>query len=120
MFISPSLLDRVYVRGSLKNIETGYEFKLKNTIDNGTLSGVKSLTVDGVVVALSAISLQTSAGEKRAEDISYKNPLPLYYNSEATVRVAGEFLASGEHSIVLSIAVYEAGTMQLKINDEIA
>jgi hypothetical protein len=119
MFISPSLLDRVYVRGSLKNTETGYEFKLKNNIDNGTLSGVKSLTVDGNSIPLSAVSMQTSAGEKKAEEISYRSPLPLYYNSEAAVRVAGEPLAAGAHSLVLSIAVYEAGTIQLKINDEI-
>lgn len=120
MFISPSLLDRVYVRGSLKNTETGFEFKLKNTIDNGTLSGVKSLTLDGETIPLSAVKMQTSAGEKTAEEISYKNPLPLYYNSEATVRVEGNTLAAGGHNIVLAIAVYEAGTLQLKINDEVA
>lgn len=120
MFISPSLLDRVYVRGSLKNTDTGFEFKLKNTIDNGTLSGVKSLSLDGAVLELSTVKMQTSAGEKAAEEISYKNPLPLYYNSEAVVSVAGNPLAAGAHSIVLAISVYEAGTLQLKINDEIA
>ena len=119
MFISPSLLDRVYVRGSLKNTETGYEFKLKNNIDNGTLSGVKSLTVDGNSVPLSTVILQTSAGEKPAEEITYRTPLPLYYNSEASVRIAGEPLLPGAHSLVLALAVYEAGSIQLKINDEI-
>jgi hypothetical protein len=119
MFISPSLLDRVYVRGSLKNTDTGYELKLKNNIDNGTLSGVKSLTVDGTPIALSDVTLKTTAGEKKAEEISYRSPLPLYYNSEASVRITGENLAQGAHSLVLSIAVYEAGTIQLKINDEI-
>jgi hypothetical protein len=119
MFISPSLLERVYVKGSLKNTETGYEFKLKNSIDNGTLSGVKSLTLDGAPIPLSAVSLQTTAGAKNAEEISYKSPLPLYYNSEAIVRIAGEPLAAGAHSLVLSVAVYEAGTIQLKVNDEI-
>jgi hypothetical protein len=119
MFISPSLLDRVYVRGSLKNTETGFEFKLRNNIDNGTLSGVKALTVNENSISLSAVSLQTSAGTKQAEEISYRSPLPLYYNSEATVRIAGEPLAAGTHSLVLSLMVYEAGTIQLKINDEV-
>ncbi len=70
MFLSPSMLERVYVRGSLKNTESGYEFTLKNNIDNGTLSGVKSLVVDGNIVELAAITLKTKAGEKRAEEIS--------------------------------------------------
>lgn len=119
MFISPSLLDRVYVRGSLKNTETGFEFKLKNNIDNGTLSGVKTVTVDEKTIPLSGVSFQTPAGTKMAEEISYRSPLPLYYNSEATVRISGEPLAAGMHTVVLSIMVYEAGTLQLKINDEV-
>jgi hypothetical protein len=36
-----------------------------------------------------------------------------------SVRVAGEPLATGVHNMVLSIAVYEVGTLQIKINDEI-
>lgn len=119
MFLSPSMLDRVYVRGSLKNTELGYEFKLKNTVDSGTLSGVKSLSVDGATIELSAVSLKTANAEKRAEEVSYKSSLPLPYNAEAIVRVAKEPLTVGAHSIVLSISVYEAGTIQIKINDEI-
>jgi hypothetical protein len=119
MFISPSMLDRIYVRGSLKNTDAGYEFKLKNNIDNGTLSGVKSLVVDGADVAVTEISLKTTAGERRADEITYRNPLPLYYNSEAAVRVTGQPLADGAHSLVLSINVYEVGTLQVKISDEI-
>jgi hypothetical protein len=119
MFISPSLLDRVYVRGSLKNTDTGYEFKLKNTIDNGTLSGVKAVSVDGADQPLASVSIKTTAGEKRADELSYKSALPLFYNTEATIRVAGDPLSAGAHSIVLTISVYEAGTLQLKINDEI-
>lgn len=119
MFISPSMLDRIYQRGSLKNIEGGFEFKLKNLVDNGTLSGVKSLTLDGTEIPLSAVRLQTSAGEKPAEEISYRSPLPLYYNAEATVRVSGQTLEPGAHTLVLTISVYEAGTLQLKVSDEI-
>jgi hypothetical protein len=119
MFISPSLLDRVYQRGSLKNVEGGFEFKLKNLVDNGTLSGVKSLTVDGSEVPLADVRFQTSAGEKLAEEISYRSPLPFYYNAEATIRVVGQTLEAGAHVLVLTISVYEAGTLQLKISDEI-
>jgi hypothetical protein len=119
MFISSSMLERVYVRGSLKNTETGYEFKIKNNIDNGTLSGVKSLLVDGNDVPVAGVTMKTTAGERRAEEITYRSPLPLYYNSEASVRVAGEPLADGAHSLVLSVVVSEAGTIQLKFSDEI-
>lgn len=119
MFISPSLLERIYQRGSLKNVEGGFEFKLKNLVDNGTLSGVKSLTVDETEVPLSNMRFQTSAGEKQAEEITYRTPLPIYYNAEATVRVSNQTLEPGPHALVLTISVYEAGTLQLKVNDEV-
>jgi len=119
MFVSPSQLDRIYQRGSLRNIDGGFEFKLKNVIDSGTLSGVKLLTVDGTEVPLAKVSLKTNAGEKQAEEISYRSPMPLYYNVEAVVRVAEYTLEPGVHDLVLTISVYEAGTLQLKVNDEI-
>jgi hypothetical protein len=35
------LLQKVYVKGSLKNNEDGYEFALKNIVDTGTLVGIE-------------------------------------------------------------------------------
>jgi len=114
------LLNKVYVPHSLKNIAGGYEFVLKNVIDSGTLSGVKALTVDGVDVPLTAITLKTPSLERKADEITYRAMLPLHFNSEAVVRVAGDPLAAGQHRLVLALNVVEAGRVDLQFEDEVA
>ncbi len=120
MFISPSMLERLYVRGSLKNTEKGFEFRLKNNVDSGTISGIKSITIDGAEAPLANFSVKTPAGERCAEEISARSPLYLRYGAEMEIWVGGAPLAAGEHTIVLTIMVLEMGRMEIKIKDEVA
>ena len=117
MFFSPSMLERVYVRGSLTNTADGFSFQLKNSVDHGTLSGVKSLTVDGSPVAVEALTLQTSKGQTRAAEVGPRSPLSLPFSAEVTVFVAGQPLTPGAHALELAVTVYEAGALTLKFND---
>ncbi len=119
MFISPSLLERVYVKGSLKNTEGGFEFKLKNNVDSGTLGGIKSLLVDGVDVALTAITVGTKSTSRTADAITSRAPFSLMYGTEATIAVAGEPLAAGSHTVSLALMVLEIGKLELKFTDDV-
>lgn len=112
------LLNKVYVQKSLKNIPAGYEFTLRNVVDSGTLSGVKALLVDGVEVPLSSVTLATSAGEHSAEAINGRASIPLRYNAEAVIRVAGQPLPAGKHDIKFAISVMEAGRIEIAFSDE--
>jgi hydroxymethylglutaryl-CoA reductase (NADPH) len=113
----PSLLNKVYVQKSLKNTPTGFEFTLKNLVDSGTLTGIPALTVDGAVVPLESVALQTSTGEKRAGEINPRAPLPVWINAQITVRVAGQPLAEGQHQIKLALSIMEAGRLEITIDD---
>ncbi len=120
MFISPSMLERVYVRGSLKNTETGFEFKLKNNVDNGSLSGCKALLIDGAEVPLTAVTLKTPQGDRPAAEISSRSPLYLRYGGEVTISAASDPLPAGSHEMALKIYVMEIGQLEIKVTDEIA
>jgi hypothetical protein len=113
------LLNKVYIPKSLQNAQDGFEFRLKNVVDAGTLGGVKSLTVDGDEIPLAAIRVKTAAGEKQADEISPRSTISLRYNAEAAVAVAGHPLASGSHQIKLVAVILEAGQLDFKIEDEI-
>jgi hypothetical protein len=114
------LLKKVYVQQSLKNTETGFQFTLKNIVDSGTLGGIKSLTVDGVEIPLSAISIKTPNLEKKAEEISFRSTVPLRINMEAAIMIAGQPLSTGNHELKLAINVLEAGKLEIAIKDDIA
>lgn len=113
------LLNRVYIPKSLKNQSSGFEFTLKNVIDTGNLGGLVSLKVDGVDVPLCAVTVKTPLVEKRAEDISPRDCMPVRFNAEVVIRVSDYPLAAGKHQIVLAAAVLEAGRIDFKIEDEI-
>ena len=120
MYISPQLLEKVFVKGSLKNTETGFEFKVKNVVDSGTMGGLKGLSVDGNPIPTSSITVRSAYGERKADDITYQNPLPLNYGSEITVHAVGEPLAAGAHQLVLTMVAIEAGRLDLKISMDLA
>jgi hypothetical protein len=113
------LLNKVYIPKSLKNIPDGFEFRLKNVVDSGTLGGLKSLSVDGVEIPLAAIRVKTTAGEKRAEEISPRSYVSLRYNAEVIITVTGQPLADGKHQIKLVAVILEAGQLDFKIEDEV-
>ena len=113
------MLSQVYIQKSLINTPEGYEFKLKNNIDTGTLGGVISLTVDGASVPLSAITIKTAAGQRRAEEINYRNSLLVMYGSEINTSVVGQPLAVGHHEIKLVVSVLEAGRLEFTLADDV-
>lgn len=117
MFISPSLLERVYMKGSLKNVDGGFEFKLKNNVDSGTLGGIKSLTVDGVEVPLASITISSKSMTRNAEAVTTRAPYTLMYGVEATISVAGEPLPAGAHTLALALMVLEIGKLEIKFSD---
>lgn len=120
MFVPQFLLNKVYVPNSLKNTPLGFELKLKNVVDTGTIGGIKSLTLDGTEIPLASIAVITSTGEKRAEEVTYRNAMTFRVNAEMTLSVEGMTLAPGGHQLVLVIAVIEVGRLELKIEDTIA
>jgi hypothetical protein len=119
MFISPDMLNRVYLRGSLKNTANGYELTLKNVVEAGSMAGVKSVTVDGNQVSMASVALKHEGKERRADEVNYGAPFFLRFNAEVSVCVAGQPLAAGAHDIVLVINVSEVGQLQIKIHDEV-
>jgi hypothetical protein len=120
MFLPSSLLEKVYVKGSLKNIEGGFEFKLKNIVDSGTLGGVVSLTIDGETIPVTNIRLTAGTRQFQAQEITFRAPAPFPYGTQATIQATTEQpLSAGVHAIVLTVNVIEAGKLQIKVSDEI-
>jgi hydroxymethylglutaryl-CoA reductase (NADPH) len=119
MFISPAMLERVYMRGSLKNTASGYEFTLKNVVEGGSMAGIKSITVDSADVPITSVTLRMDDKERRAEEVNYRTPFYLRFNAEVSVCISGQPLVAGAHDIVLVINVSEIGQLQFTIQDEV-
>ncbi len=116
----PSVLAKVYVKGSLKNTETGFEFNLKNVIDSGTIVEFGPITVDGKTYEASALTVAMGGNERRGDQVSRVSPISIYIGSALVIRVSGETLAVGEHAIHISFLTREIGKLSFEVKDNLA
>jgi hypothetical protein len=114
------VLNKLYVKDSLKNTETGFQFDLKNVVDSGTLVEIGPITVDGKPFDAPLITVVTSSQERTGDQVMRTNPLPVHLGMLFTLRVSGESLAAGEHTVNVSVLTREIGRLKFDFKDSIA
>jgi len=63
MQIPTFLLRKLYVKGSLENVDDGFLFKLKNSISSATAVNFQPLKVNGNEYSLDATTISSEDGE---------------------------------------------------------
>jgi hydroxymethylglutaryl-CoA reductase (NADPH) len=114
------VLTKLYVKGSLKNNEKGFQFDLKNVVDSGTLVEVGPVTVDGKPYEMASITVVTSSQERTADQITRTSPLPIHLGMLFTLHITGEQLAQGEHAVNVSVLTREIGRIKFDFQDTTA
>lgn len=114
------LLAKLYVKGSLKNTESGFEFALKNIIDSTMLIGIGPITVgeknyEGEVVSMTADNRTLNGTE-----LSRTNPVPVRMGVPLKVTVTGEKLAAGAQKISVTATTSDIGKIKFDISDNVA
>jgi len=126
-FIPKSLLRKLYVKGSLKNVDLngdgsfdGFRFTLKNVLASGTLIAPFELSVDGDPIDVKDVELEYGSGKIDLARISSENPLKFRIGREAvlTVKKPGG-LSPGEHKIEIVAKTKEYGVIKFDIKDSV-
>lgn len=114
------LLERMYVRGSLKNTATGFELTIHNTLAPGTIVGLEPLQVDGEEHALERTRAALPDGTQLSNsDLSMESPLRFAVGDRITIQVDGAPLSPGLHKLVISPKTKEAGVLHIHAADNI-
>jgi hydroxymethylglutaryl-CoA reductase (NADPH) len=113
------LLRKLYVKGSLENVDDGFLFKLKNTISLATAVHIEPMKVDGNEYPLDATIISSEDGETAGNEISEGNAFPIKVGLEITIHVKGEQLSEGEHTIDISLTTKEVGKLAFDVTDTI-
>ena len=114
------VLTKLYVKGSLKNNEKGFQFDLKNVVDSGTLVEIGPITVDDKSYEAAFITVVTSNQERTGDQVTRTNPLPVYLGMLFSLRVNGDPLTPGEHTFNVSILTREIGRIKFDFQDTVA
>jgi hypothetical protein len=119
MQIPAFLLRKLYVKGSLENVDNGFVFKLKNPLSAGTAVSVQPIKVGETEYPLEALTISSEGVEIKGTDISAENAFPIKVGVEINLHVAGEPLAEGEHKVFISLKTKEAGTLAFDFTDAV-
>ena len=115
-----SQLARLFVKGSLKNTVHGFEMKLKNIIDSGTLVGLGPLVVDDIQYAPGAFTVKTGETEMRADQITRTTPFPIRSFVETLITVEGTPLTPGLHKLGFLLFTREVGRIQFNLTEPLS
>jgi hypothetical protein len=119
--IPPFVLQKLYVKGSLRAEDDGFAFDLKNLVAPGTISAGTGLEVDGQTVDLAQVTITSANGRPRSIDkISPQAPLLFPVGAAITVHVAGQMLEPGSHELVIRVVIQEVGPLDIPIHDKVA
>jgi hydroxymethylglutaryl-CoA reductase (NADPH) len=114
------LLAKLYVKGSLKNTATGFEFSLKNIIDSTMLIGIGPVTAGGRDYDSAAITLAVGDKSLSGADLSRQNPVSVRMGVPLRVSVAGDPLSPGAQRIAVAATTTDIGKIRFDISDTVA
>lgn len=114
------LLAKLYVKGSLKSTDSGFEFALKNIIDSTMLTGIGPITADGKQYSGKEITLTLLEKSVSGADLSKDNTIAVRMGIPMKISVSGGQLSAGNHTIGVAATTSDIGTIKFEINDKVA
>jgi hypothetical protein len=119
MTIPSFLLAKLYVKGSLKSGDEGFEFSLKNIIDSTSLCGIGPIGVDGKSYGAESITLVIKDRSWAGSELSALNAAPVPVNVPFRIVVKGERLAPGARRGSVAAASTDIGAFKFDLSDVI-
>ena len=117
--IPAKILEHMYTIGSLKNVEKGIAFSLKNPMSDATVRGILDVQIDGAGVPSGNVFIRM--GDKflccTAIDEDHYIPFPLAHDLEFLV--CADALEMGEHRINVAFIADPFGDVSLEVTDSI-
>jgi len=118
--ISPIILKKIYCIGSLKNIEDGVSFALRNPMKDGLITQITSLAINGVELPPDRTVVSVNGTALKASEVCDDNPVPFPMGQDLWIRIQGMALARNtQHSIAVTCETDPYGTLELEAADSV-
>lgn len=119
--IPSMLLRQLYTYNSLKNIDGGIAFSIKNRLTDVEFTQLKSVKIDGEQVPLERIILVVGDGKEiGAAEVSEENPIDLPLRKIVGVKASIGNLRPGKYRIGLAVRAKGYGSLKFEVEDSIA
>jgi hydroxymethylglutaryl-CoA reductase (NADPH) len=111
------LLKRLYVKGSLRNNEQGFQFSLKNTLGSGYGNELFPLVVDGKELPKESCFYELDSVAVPFTEVSQEKPFTLAMNKSLTFLVKGPLLSEGPHKLKIGFVAEGIGDLSFEVTD---
>ena len=111
------LLRRLYVRGSLRRIDNGFQLELKNTLGSGYARRLLPLKVDGAEIPLENCFFEVDGGRHAFSDVTPESPFSLALNRTSVLGGQGVSLPEGVVEVTLGFEVQGLGQLSFSVKD---
>lgn len=121
MKIPGVILRRLYTSGSLRNVEGGVRFEVKNRLSDATLTGISEVRINDALIPLDKLTLDLGDGEElRASDLGNGDALQFPLRQVIRMRAAGPELRKGKHQIKMTFETKPFGRLSFRVTDSLS
>ncbi len=114
------LLAKLYVKGSLKNNDSGFEFSLKNIIDSTMLIGIGPISAAGKEYEGQAINMTVGEKTINGAELSRSNSIPVRMGVPMKVSdYRRSSLRPDSRKITVAATTSDIGKIKFDINDTV-
>ena len=112
------LLRKLYVKGSLKNTEKGFQFQLRNSLGSGYAHKMMALEVDDRILDITNCFFWQNEKRQCFDQVSKSNTFTLAMNSDIKIQVDNLELDSNPHKITMAFDVPGLGNLKFNFTDQ--
>ena len=113
------LLRTLYVKGSLQNIDGGFEFQMKNELGPVRIIGARPLTIDRKPVPIVASRFVHADREAGFEEVTADSSVLIRKGESLRVRVEGTMLRQGRRTLGIDVIVKDVGQVRFSVGDKV-
>lgn len=117
MKVPAFLLRRLYLPGSLRNTDRGWEFVLRNSLGSGEAVALEPLAVDGRTLPAESCFFHLEDAAVPFSSVDDDHRFGLDAGKDIVISVTGAPLEAGPHSIVMAFTVPVFGRLVLEFSD---
>ncbi len=118
--LSPMFIGKIYSLGSLKDIEDGITFRIRNPMRDTLLTGVLDLAINTIKIPLDKVILMSHDTRKRACEVNEQNPFPFFIGEGVDLVIPRWTLDKNTtHKITFSFSTDLYGKIDLWVKDSV-
>ena len=114
------LLRALYVKGSLRSTEKGFEFQIRNDLGPVRIIGARPLTLDRRPIPLEDCLFIHGENMAAFTGVTPENSVLMRKGEALSIQVSGVALKPGRRTLGINVVVKDLGLVRFSVSDKVS